>query len=168
MLRKYTYIKHIYIYILRLWLTLKDFLRRSVLHTGTLNFLLKLSNVFRISDVDFTGLGAFSNTTYRNPRYVHSPYGSWLAISNSPTTDTFSQWFRSESGRNRHYDEKLELRKQLETDSNGNTVFRHFDDKFFPVDGRGFGAEGQRDCLTNALRNYGYVYTPSSNFFSID
>ena len=59
-----------------------------------------------------------------------------------------------------HYEEKLELRKQLETDSKGNTVFRHFNDKFFPVDGRGFGAEGQRDCFTNALRNYGYVLLP--------
>ena len=111
----------------------------------------------RFSDVDFTGLGAFSNTTYQNPQYIHSPYGSWLAISNSPSTDSFSQWFRHQSARNIHYQEKLELQKQLETDSNGNTVFRHFNDKFFPVDGRGFGAEGQRDCNTNALRNYGYV-----------
>ena len=118
---------------------------------------LKLSFFFRSADVDFTGLGAFSDTTYKNPRYIHSPYISWLAISNTPTTDSFSQWFRSESVRNKHFEEKLELRKQLETDSNGNPVFRHFDDKFFPVDGRGFGAEGQRDCFTNALRNYGYV-----------
>ena len=59
-----------------------------------------------------------------------------------------------------HYEESLELAKQLETDSNGNPVFRHFNDKFFPVDGRGFGAEGQKDCYTNALRNYGYaLYT---------
>ena len=39
MLGKYTYLNK-FIYILRLWLTIKDFLRRSVLHTGTLNFLL--------------------------------------------------------------------------------------------------------------------------------
>ncbi|XP_074619049.1 uncharacterized protein LOC141877908 isoform X1 [Acropora palmata] len=112
---------------------------------------------FQFSDIDFTGLGTFSNTTFRNPQYIHSPYGSWLAISNTPTSDTFSQWFRSDSARNIHYEEKLELQKQLETDSNGNTVFRHFNDKFFPVDGRGFGAEGQRDCYTNALRNYGFT-----------
>ena len=113
--------------------------------------------LFRFSDGDFTGLGAFRDDLYRNPQYVHSPYGSWLAISNSPTGDSFSQWFRSDSARNIHYEEKLELGKQLETDSNGNPVFRHFNDKFFPVDGRGWGAEGQRDCFTNALRNYGYV-----------
>ena len=51
----------------------------------------------------------------------------------------------------------MELGIQLETDGNGNPVFRHFNDEFFPVDGRGWGAEGQRDCFTNALRNYGYV-----------
>ena len=38
-LGKYTYLNK-FIYILRLLLTIKDFLRRSVLHTGTLNFLL--------------------------------------------------------------------------------------------------------------------------------
>ena len=111
----------------------------------------------RYSDGDFTGLGAFRDDLYRNPQYIHSPFGSWLAISNSPTSDSFSQWFRSDSARNIHYEEKLQLVKKLETDSNGNPVFRHFNDKFFPVDGRGWGAEGQRDCFTNALRNYGYV-----------
>ena len=110
---------------------------------------------FRFSDGDFTGIGAFRDDVYRNPQYVHSPYGSWLAISNSPTGDSFSQWFRSDSGRNIHYEEKLELGLQFETDAKGNPVFRHFNDEFFPVDGRGFGAEGQRDCFTNALRNYG-------------
>lgn len=82
---------------------------------------------------------------------------SWLAISSVPTGDTFSDWFRAESPRNIPYEGKLQLKKQLETDSNGNAVFRYFNEKFFPVDGRGFGAEGQRDCYTNALRNYGYV-----------
>ncbi|CAH3017812.1 unnamed protein product [Porites evermanni] len=119
---------------------------------------------FQFSDIDFTGLGAFSNTTYSNPQYILSPYGSWLAISNSSTTDSFSQWFRSDSLRNRHYQEKLELQKQLETDSNGNTVFRHYNDKFFPVDGRGFGAQGQRDCNTNALRNYGFTAAVRTTF----
>lgn len=112
---------------------------------------------FQSSDVDFTGIGAFGNTTFRDPQYIHSPYGSWLAISDSPTSDSFSQWFRSVSVRNIHYEEKLELPKLLETDSKGNPVFRHFNDKFFPVDGRGFGSEGQRDCYTNALRNYGFT-----------
>ena len=118
---------------------------------------------FRFSDGDFTGLGAFRDDLYLNPQYVHSPYGSWLAVSNNPAADSFSQWFRSESNRNIHYEEKLELGLQLETDAKGNPVFRHFNDEFFPVDGRGWGAEGQRDCFSNALRNYGYVSSNVSN-----
>jgi len=94
---------------------------------------------------------------------VLSPYGSWLAISNSPTGDSFSHWFRGYSDRNIHYEDKLELGIQSETDAKGNPVFRHFNDEFFPVDGRGWGAEGQRDCFTNALRNYGYVSSNISN-----
>ena len=117
----------------------------------------------RFSDGDFTGLDAFRDDLYRNPQYVLSPYGSWLAISNSPTSDSFSDWFRSHSDRNILYGDKLELGIQLETDAKGNPVFRHFNDEFFPVDGRGWGAEGQRDCFTNALRNYGYVSSNISN-----
>lgn len=32
-----------------------------------------------------------------SPFHVTSPLGSWLAISSDPTTDTFSEWFRSTS-----------------------------------------------------------------------
>ena len=32
----------------------------------------------------------------KNPSYVASPYGAWLSISNTPTSDTFSKWFRSD------------------------------------------------------------------------
>lgn len=100
-------------------------------------------------------MGIAYREDYKNPEYINSPYGSWLAISNNPTADSFSDWFRSESARNRHYEEVLELKKQHDTDSNGNALFINYQDKFFPVDGRGWGAEGQRDCYTNALRNYG-------------
>jgi len=119
---------------------------------------------FRAADGDFVGIPSNYREMYNNPRYVASPYISRLAISHIPTGDSFSDWFRSESPRNLHYEGKLELKKQLETDSNGNPVFRHFDDKFFPVDGRGFGAEGQRDCYTNALRNYGFTAAVRTSF----
>lgn len=112
---------------------------------------------FRAADGDFVGIPSNYRELYNNPTYIASPYISWLAISSVPTGDTFSDWFRAESPRNMAYEGKLQLKKQLETDSNGNAVFRYFNEKFFPVDGRGFGAEGQRDCHTNALRNYGYV-----------
>lgn len=54
-----------------------------------------------------------------------------------------------------HYEETIELSSTHDTDKNGMRVYRYFSTKFFPVDGRGFGAEGQRDCATNALRNFG-------------
>ena len=111
----------------------------------------------RVADGDFVGIPSNYRETYNSPRYIASPYISWLAVSSNPTGDSFSDWFRAESSRNQHYEGKLQLKKQWEKDAEGNPVFRYFTDKFFPVDGRGWGAEGQRDCYTNALRNYGYV-----------
>ena len=35
----------------------------------------------------------FSGSSFSKPKYVASPYGAWLAASNSPTGDTFSYWF---------------------------------------------------------------------------
>lgn len=35
-----------------------------------------------------------------NPSYVDSPYGAWLSVSNTPTTDTFSTWYRHDSSVN--------------------------------------------------------------------
>lgn len=111
---------------------------------------------YRASEEDFVGLVNRYRLKYQNPTYIGSPYGSWLAMSGE-MKGSFSDWFRSESSRNRHYEGVIELKKQLETDSNGNSVFRYYEDKYFPVDGRGWGAEGQRDCYSNALRNYGLV-----------
>lgn len=113
---------------------------------------------YRASEDDFVGLQNRYRLKYRNPSYVGSPYGSWLAVSSNPVVDFFSDWFRSESTRNHNYAGVIELKKQHETDSNGNSVFRYYNDKYFPVDGRGWGAEGQRDCYSNALRNYGSVF----------
>ena len=88
----------------------------------------------------------------KNPTYIASPYGSWLAISSS---HSFSKWFLPDAARNIRYEGTIELKKLVEKDSSGNNIFRYFNGKFFPVDGQGFGAEGQRDCYTKALRNYG-------------
>lgn len=129
------------------------------------NYLLDITFYdFRAADGDFVGIPGNYREMYNNPRYIASPYGSWLAISSDPTRNGFSDWFRSESTRNQHYEGDLELKKQWETDSDGNPVFRYFNDKFFPVDGRGWGAEGQRDCYTNALRNYGFTAAIRSTF----
>ena len=121
------------------------------------SFLICGLFVCRAADGDFVGIPSNYREMYNSPRYIASPYTSWLAVSSNPNGDSFSDWFRAESTRNQHYEGKLQLKKQWETDAKGNPVFQYFNDKFFPVDGRGWGAEGQRDCYTNALRNYGYV-----------
>jgi len=36
-----------------------------------------------------------SSTTVSKPKYVASPYGEWLAVSDNPTCDSFSDWFRN-------------------------------------------------------------------------
>ena len=46
---------------------------------------------------DFDNVGEISIGT---PSYVSSPYGAWLSASNTPTTDTFSQWYRFNNGIN--------------------------------------------------------------------
>ena len=50
---------------------------------------------------DFSsGNDDFSSTSGllpHSPHHVISPLGSWLAISDNPTGDTFSDWFRSTS-----------------------------------------------------------------------
>ncbi|XP_068721591.1 uncharacterized protein [Montipora capricornis] len=119
---------------------------------------------FRAADGDFVGIPSSYREMFKNPRYIASPYGSWLAESSNPAGSSFSDWFRSESQRNLHYEGNLELKKELETDSNGNPVFRYYNEKFFPVDGRGFGAEGQKDGYTNTLRNYGFTTAIRSSF----
>ena len=52
---------------------------------------------FSISHVDFDNIGY---VLVSNPTYVASPYGAWLSMSSTPTTDTFSQWYRYNSGIN--------------------------------------------------------------------
>ena len=112
----------------------------------------------RVSEEDFVGLKDRYQPKYTSPEFINSPFGSWLAISKTPSRDAFSDWFRAESPRNRHYEGVLELRKQRQAGSGGHPVFSHYQEKFFPVDGRGWGAEGQKDCYTSALRNYGYAH----------
>ena len=45
-----------------------------------------------VSHNDFTGSPL--SFTVDSPSYVRSPYGAWLAISDSPSQDSFSDWFR--------------------------------------------------------------------------
>jgi hypothetical protein len=105
----------------------------------------------RASDADFNSV-KYDGTLMRDPRYIASPFESWLSQDSYPE---FSDWFRSDSGRNMHYTESIELTKTHDIDKNRSPVYRYFSTEFFPVNGRGFGAEGQRDLVTKALRNFG-------------
>lgn len=50
-----------------------------------------------------------------NPSYVDSPYGAWLSISNTPTADTFSTWYRHDSAVNYEIAGTIILRAQTGT-----------------------------------------------------
>ncbi len=52
---------------------------------------------FSISHPDFNGI---DSDIYTWPEYVYTPFGAWLAVSNSPVADTFSDWFREKTGTN--------------------------------------------------------------------
>ncbi|XP_052773067.1 uncharacterized protein LOC128211948 isoform X3 [Mya arenaria] len=87
--------------------------------------------------------------TVSDVSYVDSPYGAWLAASTSPTSDTFSTWFRSDS-ENQEVDGIIVL-----FDQGGNTK-QYYSDSYFPVDGEGFGSENQLDC-NNKYHNFGFT-----------
>ena len=47
---------------------------------------------FSVGNDDFGPSGRLLST---RPYHVVSPHGSWLAISDNPLVDSFSEWFRS-------------------------------------------------------------------------
>ena len=106
--------------------------------------------IYRASEAEFVSVKYVG--TLPNPKYIASPFESWLSHDGHPE---YSDWFRSDSVRNRHYTESIELSSTHDMDKNRNRVYRYFSTEFYPVNGRGFGAEGQRDCVTNALTNFG-------------
>jgi hypothetical protein len=64
--------------------------------------------------VDFDDL---EYITISNPSYVDSPYGAWLSASSTPTSDTFSTWYRGDDVNNNNIviDGSLILRAQTGT-----------------------------------------------------
>ena len=53
--------------------------------------------------------------TVGTPTYVASPYGAWLSISSTPASDTFSQWYRFNSGINQEFNQTMILVAQTGT-----------------------------------------------------
>ncbi|XP_033751294.1 LOW QUALITY PROTEIN: uncharacterized protein LOC117335429 [Pecten maximus] len=117
---------------------------------------------FSTAHVDFTG---YESTVISQPTYVPSPYGGWLMRSSTPSTDTFSEWFVSKSGTNHEFDNNITLTLIVASPP----THRFISDKFYPVDGTGFG-NNEKDCLgedhnlgfTSAVRS-GFVYQGNEN-----
>ncbi|XP_022099461.1 uncharacterized protein LOC110984001 isoform X2 [Acanthaster planci] len=107
---------------------------------------------FSSGNSDFTPVG---KDVISQPTYVVSPYGAWLAISDNPTGDAFSGWFRNNPGVNYAIDTELVL-KWLNSSGVVDPVNRYWSEAFYPVDGLGFAAEGQRDC-SFILHNFGFT-----------
>ena len=61
---------------------------------------------FSVSHPDFTSVG---KSVVSRPSYVPSPYGAWLAISDNPTGDSFSRWFRHDTSINYAIESQLVL-----------------------------------------------------------
>lgn len=49
---------------------------------------------FSKAHTDFNNL---QYVTVSNASYIDSPYGAWLSVSDTPTSDSFSDWFRKTS-----------------------------------------------------------------------
>lgn len=52
---------------------------------------------YSVAHDDFVPGSSLSYSINR-PSYVPSPYGAWLAISDTPSQDSFSDWFRYVAG----------------------------------------------------------------------
>ncbi|XP_078573147.1 uncharacterized protein LOC144859992 [Branchiostoma floridae x Branchiostoma japonicum] len=103
---------------------------------------------FSITHPDFDGR---RQGELLDPTYMVNPFGGYLSTSDDPTLDPIARWFVSVPGDNFAREETLVLTQQ-----NGTDVYRFYDKDFFPVDGFGYGFEGQRDC-NNTLHNFGFT-----------
>ena len=91
-----------------------------------------------------------------NPEYRYSPFGSWLAVPNRSGNSLFSAWFRENTLRNRKITSTLTLLGSGTKDSlNNQSVFTYSSSEYWPLNGKGFEAEGQKDCFTGGLQNRG-------------
>ncbi|XP_078655610.1 uncharacterized protein LOC144902206 [Branchiostoma floridae x Branchiostoma belcheri] len=103
---------------------------------------------FSVNHPDFDGT---RQGELGEPIYVNSPFGAFLALSDTPATDSISQWFASVPNVNYVRQATLRLDKQNDTDT-----YRYYSDSFFPMDGLGYRSEQQRDC-NNILHNFGFT-----------
>ncbi|XP_060579535.1 uncharacterized protein LOC132736424, partial [Ruditapes philippinarum] len=90
--------------------------------------------------------------TISNPSYVDSPYGAWLSASSTPTSDTFSTWYREDDVNNNN----IEINGSLILREQTGTIKRYYSDAYFPADGSGFLSQSQQDC-NGQYHNFGFT-----------
>ncbi|XP_066913775.1 uncharacterized protein [Clytia hemisphaerica] len=120
---------------------------------------------FEATDPDFDNVKYIADK-FINPLYIFSPFGSLLAISPHPTGDSFSNWFRGTSPNNKEIPSSLTLLSNGNLDSlnDDRKIFKYWSDSYWPLNGKGFQAQGQKDCTTKALQNQGFTSTIRSVF----
>lgn len=131
---------------------------------GNVSFLLPVTFYdFKASARDFDGV--FYDTTYTNARFIASPYETWLAFSDTPAADLASDWFRSSSARNKVISSNILLSTSGEIDPvNGKATYRFYNGSYWPLNGKGYGSEGQIDCFTMQMQNQGFTFAIRSAF----
>uniref|UniRef100_A0A7M5WYM7 Uncharacterized protein n=1 Tax=Clytia hemisphaerica TaxID=252671 RepID=A0A7M5WYM7_9CNID len=101
------------------------------------------------------------------PKFMASPYETWLAnpAIEDPLLDSFSGWFQSITGRNKVVKSTITLSSEGKSDTvNNKDLFTFWDNDFWAVNGRGFTAEGQKDCKGLELINFGFTSAIRSGF----
>ena len=70
--------------------------------------------------------------------------------------DTFSGWFQSIASRNIAIKSTITLSSEGKVDTvNNQNLYTFYDNDYWAVNGRGFTAEGQKDCQGKELINFG-------------
>ena len=113
--------------------------------------------IFSYDDIEFGQFEYIPDNTFV-PKLIPSPYETWVAKTESaaPKDDPISQWFRSSSSRNIEVPSTIVLSSEGNVDPvNTEKLFTYWSGDYWPVNGKGFTAQGQKDCNGGELLNYG-------------
>ena len=111
----------------------------------------------RATDGDFDNVD-FKASQFQKPKYIPSPFETWLSISDPPEASSIADWFRSASSRNLVVESTLKLLYSGDVNGiNGKPIYKYWNSKYWVVDGSGFRSQGQVDSETNRLQNQGLV-----------
>ncbi|XP_006823110.2 uncharacterized protein LOC100367144 [Saccoglossus kowalevskii] len=142
-------------------LTLETLPTVNITNIGPHDFILPITYYdFSSSHIDFS----YEDDVVKidSPSFVASPYDSWLAISDTPTADTFSDWFRN-TDNNIKYDHYFVLPWD---DTSGFTdpINIFFSDEYWPMDNLGYRSEGILFDCDSQLRNLGFTNAIRAGF----